>query len=73
MSLSWLEHQTVTPLTQVRIPGVARDFLPTVNFLCRLSVSGRTPPCAIACINICVHDEDPAIYVRVRWILATKT
>ena len=32
-----LEHRTVTPLTQVRFPGAARDFSPGVNFQCRLS------------------------------------
>ena len=26
-----VEHQTVTPLAQVRFPGAARDFLPSVN------------------------------------------
>ena len=32
-----VEHRTVTPLSQVRFPGAAWDFLPKVNFLCRLS------------------------------------
>ena len=32
MHLSWLEHRTITPLTQVRFPRAARDFLPRVNF-----------------------------------------
>ena len=32
-----VEHRTVTPLTQVRFPGAARDFSPIVNFQCRLS------------------------------------
>ena len=36
-SASWLEHRTGMPLTQVRFPGAARDFLPRVNFQCRLS------------------------------------
>ena len=51
----WVQHQTVTPLTLVRLPGTARDFSPRLNFQCRLSYSVSTPPCAIACIYICVH------------------
>ena len=73
MSLGWLKHTTVTPLTQVRFPGAARDFLPGVNFQCRLSIGVRTPPCAIACINICAHDKDSVVHFRVRWIMATQT
>ena len=64
MQLSWLEHRTVTPLTQVRFPGAARDFLPKVSFQCRLSFGVRTPPCAIACINICAYDKDPVAHVK---------
>ena len=31
-------------------------------------------PCAIACINICVHVKDPVLHVRVRWMHGnTKT
>ena len=71
---SLVEHQTITPLTQVRFPGAARDFLPRVNFHCRLSFGVRTPLCAIACIiNICAHVKDPVVHVRVRWIMAAQT
>ena len=73
MWLSWLEHWTVMRLTQVRFPGVARDFLPWVNFQCRLPFSVRTPSCAVACIVICAHDKHPVVHVRVRWIMATQT
>ena len=59
------------PLTQVRFPGAARDFSPRVNFQSRLSYGVRTPSCAIACINICVHVKDPVVHVRVRWIMET--
>ena len=59
------------PLTQVRFPRAARNFLPKVNFQCWLSFSVRTPPCAFTCINICVHDKDPVLHVWVRWIIAT--
>ena len=34
--LSWLEHRIVTPLTQVRFPGAARDFSPRVKLQCTL-------------------------------------
>ena len=65
-----VERRTGTPLTHVRFPGGARDFLP-VNFQCRLSYGVRTPPCAIACINICGHVKDPVVHVRVRCIMET--
>ena len=48
------------------------SFSPGVNFQCRLSCGVRTPPCAIACINICVHVKDPVVvHVRARWIMET--
>ena len=31
----------------------------------------RTPPCAIACIDICAHVKDPVVHVKVRWIMET--
>ena len=65
MWLSWLEHRTVTPLTQARFPGAARDFSPRVNFQCRPSYVCLYIPCAIACINICAHVKDPVVHVRV--------
>ena len=65
-----VEHRIGTPLTQVRFPGAARDFLP-VNFQCRLSYGVRTPPCAISYVNIWVHVKDPVVHVRVRWITET--
>ena len=39
-----VECRDVTPLTQVRFPGAARDFSPRVNFQCRLSFGVRTHP-----------------------------
>ena len=66
-----VEHQTVTPPTQVRFPGAARDFSPRVNFQCRLSYGVRAPPCAIACIYSCAHVKDPIVHVRVGWIIET--
>ena len=55
------------------IPWCGKDSLPRVNFSCRLSFSVCTLPCAITCINICAHYKDPAVHVRVRWIMATQT
>ena len=69
---SLVQHRTVTPLTQIRFPGAARDFSPKVNFQCRCSYGVRTSPCAIACINICVHVKYPVVHVRVRWIRAIQ-
>ena len=66
-----VERRTGTLLTQIRLPGAAKRFPPTVNFQCRLSYGVRTPPCAITCINICAQVKDPVVHVRVRWI--TKT
>ena len=59
-------------MTQVRFPGAARDFffLPESTFSAdSLSYGVRTPPCAIACINICAHVRDLVVHVRVRWIM----
>ena len=68
---SWLERRTVPPLTQVRFPGAARDFLPRVNFQCRLSFGVHTAQCAITCINICVHEKGSVAHARVWWIMET--
>ena len=64
-----VEHRTSELLTQVRIPRAVRDFFPRVNFQCRLSYGVRTPPCAIACINICTNVKDPVVHCQVRWII----
>ena len=50
-----VEHPTEKPgaiLTRVRVPGVARDFTPRVNFQRRLLGCLYSPPWAVACINI---------------------
>ena len=39
--------------TRVRVPGEVKDFSPRVSFQCRLLRCPYSPPCAIACINIC--------------------
>ena len=67
-----VEHWTVTPLTQVRFPGAARDFSPgrfSVQTLLRVSVHPRVQ--LIVCIKICAHVKDPVVHVRVRWIMET--
>ena len=46
------------------IPRAARDFLPRVNFQCRLIFNVRTPPCAIACINISAHVKNSVVHVK---------
>ena len=66
-----VDRRIGTPLRQVRFPGAARDFSPRVEFQCRLSYGVRTPPCAIACINICAHVKDHVVHVRVRWSTET--
>ena len=53
------------------IPRAAREFSPRVNVQWRLSYGVCTPPCAIACVNICVHVRDPVFHARVRWIMET--
>ena len=56
MYLSWLEHRTVTPLTQVRFPGAARNFSPRLNFQCRLSyVCPYTPVCNRMHLHLCAR------------------
>ena len=42
-----------------------------VNFQCRLSDGVCTPPCTIACINICAHVKDPVVHIRAWWIMET--
>ena len=66
-----VERQTSMALRQVRFPGVKRDFSPRVNFQYRLSYGVHTSPCAIACVNICLHVKDPVVHVRVQWITGT--
>ena len=65
----WVEHRTGTPPTQVRFPDAARNFSPSANFQCRLTYGVRTPPCAVACIYICAHVNDPVVHVRPWWIM----
>ena len=66
-----VERQTHMLPTQVRFPGVARDFCPRVNFQCRLSYRVHTLLCAITCIYSCAHIKDPVVHVRVWWIKET--
>ena len=46
-------------------------FLPESTFSEDFLTYVRTPPCAIACINICAHVKDPVVHGRVRWIVKT--
>ena len=66
-----VEHRTGTLPTQVRFPGVARDFSSSQLSVQTLLRCPYTPPCAIVCIYICAHVKDPVVHVRVRWIMET--
>ena len=46
-------------------------FLPESTFSADSITCVHKPPCAIACINICVHVKDPVAHVRVRWNMET--
>ena len=65
-----VERPTGTPLRQVRFPVRQGIFLPESTFSAD-SYGLRTPPCAIACINISAHVKEPVVQVRVRWIMNT--
>ena len=62
---------TGTPHRQIQFRSAVRDFSPKVNFQRRLSYSVCTPPCATACIYICVHIKDPVVHARFQWIMET--
>ena len=62
-----IEHRTGTPVTQVRLPQ-QRIFLP-INSSVQTLLRCPFTPCAIACINICVHVKVPVVHIRVRWIM----
>ena len=68
-----VKHRTGTPITQVPLPGTARDFfLPESTFSAdSLSYCVRTPPCAAACIYSGALIKDPVVHVRVGWIMET--
>ena len=72
MQLSWLDHQTGTPLTQVRFRGKGIFFfLPESTFSADSLAVSLHPPCAIPCIFICAHVKDPVVHVRVQWTMET--
>ena len=47
-------------------------FLPESTFSEDFLTYVRTPPCAIACINICAHVKDSVVHVRIRWIMEAQ-
>ena len=49
----------------------AGSILPESTFNANSLTCACTPPCAIACINICAHIKDPIVHVRVQWIMQT--
>ena len=76
LSLGWgcsslVEHRTTMLLTQVRFPSVARNFLTESTFSANCRTCVHTFLCAIAFTNICAHAKEPALLVRVRWIIET--
>ena len=57
-----VEHQTEKPgaiLMKVQFPGAARDFLADSAFSADCLTVSVQPPCAITCLNICAHVENP--------------
>ena len=46
-------------LTRVRLPGAARDFLSESAFSADSLKVSVQPPCAVACIKICVQVKNP--------------
>ena len=46
-------------------------FLLESTFSADSLMCARTPPCAIACIDICAHVKDPVVQVKVQWIMET--
>ena len=53
------------------IPRCGKEFFSQGQRSVQTLTCVRTPPCAIACINICAHVKDPVVHVRVRWIMET--
>ena len=66
-----VERQTHMLPTQVRFPGVARDFSSRVNFQCRLSYGVHTLLCAILRVYIFAYVKDTVVHVRVWSITET--
>ena len=54
-----VERRSDTPLTQVQLPGAARDFLPESTFSAHSLTVSAQPSCAAACTNISAHVKDP--------------
>ena len=50
------------------IPRCGKGFFSHRQLSVQTLYDVRTPPCAIACSNICGHVKDPVVHVRVRWI-----
>ena len=58
----WVKRPTEKPgviLTRVRLPGAARDFLSESAFSADSLKVSVQPPCAVACIKICVQVKNP--------------
>ena len=57
-----VESRTGTPLIQVPFPGTARVSLPESTVSADSLTVSVQPPCVLACIDICVHVNDPKHY-----------
>ena len=51
------------------IPWCGKIFFSQSAFSADSLTCVRTPPCAIACTNICAHVQDPVVHVTVRWFM----
>ena len=76
MSSRWKNSTTCprlkrAPTQTLRGGDVGSGFTSQSQLSHRLTFSVPTPPCAIACINICTQVKDPVVHVRIWWILAT--
>ena len=67
----FVEHWTGIPLTQIRLPAMAGDFLLESSLNADSLTSVSTPLCATTCLNLCAHMKDPVVHVRVWWIMET--
>ena len=51
------------------IPRCGKGFFSQSQLSVQTLLHVRTPPCAIAFINICAHVRDSVVHVRVQWIM----
>ena len=67
----WVQRLTEKPgaiLTRVRISGVGRIFLPKSASSADAVTVSVQPPCAVVCINICAHVQNPKHWQPQHWL-----